>query len=605
MTLYPYLPIKADETVMSYANRLAAFHVNQPVKGFLSDCSISMPRLSVGMPESLAALAKLSGASSEDLARSSFSPVDAHYYSFRGQRFLVGFVESVSFRFCPRCFLQDAASPLPHNAHRYARAVWAFKSVRTCSEHECFLVERPVKDRRGLVFDINELVPETDHELKEISRDLVRAPCSDLQTYIERRLDGSVGPEWLDSLDIDLAAGFVEALGLLLTKGPKATVGREKTEVLHEAGQAAFPFVAVGPDGVHALLREVVRRNGELSDYASPPAVFGNFYRWLTTPRKNWDMNPVWEVVRNFIVENLPLPSNGIVLGQMAQRKWHSARTLSAATKLPDEVARRVFASAPSEVKNEFGFLDALVAKELVAITDRPLGKGRGAEMLGVSLAAFDRLVAAGIIADAPQTYGVEPNVISQFKSIETLLTRLRDRLVCVDAPKSGHRRLLDATRLMGAELARVIKALLDGELANAQILNHAPNLSGVYVDPVELSALLPKGRIVPLLEAADMLDLTDRQLKAITIVRPPNDQPFVQTAFDRSGNPIMTSFHEADLKAFAANFVSRRRLAREQAIQVYELDRRLKKIGIEPVVRTRSRGSPILYRRSDIPAQI
>lgn len=245
------------------------------------------------------------------------------------------------------------------------------------------------------------------------------------------------------------------------------------------------------------------------------------------------------------------------------------------------------------------------MAKELVAITDRPLGKGRGAEMLGVSLAAFDRLVAAGIIEDAPQTYGVEPNVISQFKSIETLLTRLRDRLVCVDAPKSGHRRLLDATRLMGAELARVIKALLDGELANAQILNHAPNLSGVYVDPVELSALLPKGRIVPLLEAADMLDLTDRQLKAITIVRPPNDQPFVQTAFDRSGNPIMTSFHEADLKAFAANFVSRRRLAREQAIQVHELDRRLKKIGIEPVLRTRSRGSPILYRRSEIPAQI
>jgi len=605
MTLYPYLPIKADETVMSYANRLAAFHVNQPVKGFLSDCGISMPRLSIGMPESLASLAELSGATPEDLARSSFSPVDAHYYSFRGQRFLVGFVESVTFRFCPRCFLQDAASPLPNNAHRYARAAWAFKSVRTCSEHECFLVERPVKDRRGLVFDISELVPETDHELKEISRDLVRAPSSDLQTYVEKRLDGSVGPEWLDSLDIDLAAGFVEALGLLLTKGPKASVGREEAKVLHEAGQTAFPYVADGSRGVHVLLREVVSRTGDLCGYASPHWVFGNFYRWLAKPQKNWDMNSVWEVVRSFVVANLPLPSNNIVLGQIAQRKWHSVRTLSVTAKLPEDVAYGVFASAPTDAKNEFGFLNVKVAKALVAVTDRPLAKGRGAEMLGVSLPTFDRLVAAGVIADARQAYGVEPNGISQFKSIETLLTRLRDRLDIVDEPKPGHRRLLTVTHRMGTEIAEVIKALLRGDFAHAQMLKHAPNLSGVYVDPVEISALLPKGRMVPLLEAATMLDLTSQQLKAITIDRSPNDQPYVQTAFDRSGNPIMTSFHEADLKAFAANFVSRRGLAREQAITAHELDRRLKQIGIEPVVRTRSRGSPILYRRSDIPGQI
>lgn len=370
-------------------------------------------------------------------------------------------------------------------------------------------------------------------------------------------------------------------------------------------GRAAFPFVAEGPKGVHALLHEVVHRAGDLSDYASPRSVFGHFYRWLALPRKNWDTDQVWEVVRDFIVDNLPLPSNESVLGQTAQRKWHSVRTLSATAKLPDEVARRVFALAPSGAKNEFGFLDASVVKELVALTDRPLGKGRGADLLGVPVATFDRLVAAGLIVGTKHDAETNPESISQFKSIQNLLLRLQDGLTPVDEPPLGKLRLLDATRRMGAELPEVIKAMLAGNLAHAQLLKHAPNLSGVYIDPEELSTLLPKGCRLPLLKAAAYLDLSARQLKAITTVKSPNDQPLVRTACDRNGHPTMSSFHEADLKAFADKFVSRVGLANEREVSIGELDRRLKKLGVEPVARTRLRGAPIIYRRSEIPTQI
>ncbi|MEE4538928.1 MAG: hypothetical protein V2J51_10615, partial [Erythrobacter sp.] len=67
--LTPQLPLHEDETPLSLASRLAAFHTGDDVGAFLRDFGIDPRELAAGKPAAIDRLAALAGADPASVAR--------------------------------------------------------------------------------------------------------------------------------------------------------------------------------------------------------------------------------------------------------------------------------------------------------------------------------------------------------------------------------------------------------------------------------------------------------------------------------------------------------------------------------------------------------
>ncbi|WP_065325630.1 hypothetical protein [Tritonibacter mobilis] len=84
-----------------------------------------------------------------------------------------------------------------------------------------------------------------------IGAEQLRTPCgvrtvSPLQTYTVGRLEGQIGPAWLDGQNIDQAVRATEMIGALAAFGPDKKASEMTSDMWDAAGRAGWPIVSLG-----------------------------------------------------------------------------------------------------------------------------------------------------------------------------------------------------------------------------------------------------------------------------------------------------------------------------------------------------------------------
>jgi hypothetical protein len=343
--LTPHLAFFDDETPLSYAVRLAAFHTNGPVRGFLTDYGISLPKLKSGDPEATRRLANIAGADPARLQANAIASDDEEW-RLRGERFRVHSLVRRWGHVCATCLLDDLHQRQhPDLAYLRERLAWRFAVVTACPVHEVALTDA-MKDRRAGIHDV--LTPLLVDRWSEIGAATASAsPCipTPLQRYLLNRLEGQKGPVWLDSQPLDQAMWVCENLGAVLLAGPRPGKRCIDNDTLDRARTIGFNVAAGGAADIREALVQIQSRDDAQRGIVGPNAVFGCLFDWADHSR-NWS-KPFTRLLRTHIIETMPIGEGELLFGEpVAQRRIHSLRSLSHATGLDTMRLRTVLRAA-------------------------------------------------------------------------------------------------------------------------------------------------------------------------------------------------------------------------------------------------------------------
>lgn len=332
MILSPFVPINPDETLISWATRLAAIHVGETLVPFLRDIGLHPDEMLTGSDIAITRLAEVTGADPDDLRRQTIQTLEWRRYDLRGERFETEFMTGASVSCCPARLLDDdekGGSVLL----RRGRLAWRLRPVRTCPIHRIALLDRTYIDWSDRFHQMGVVFPEAGPSLRALADEQVRRDVSPLQTYVTDRLDGKTGPAWLDGQGIELGARASEMLGLALEFGRKPNLRQMTADEWDKAGRAGFEFTSLGEEGIREALGEVQRRvwfDERISGQSGPQMVFGRIYQWLNFSKNRKEVGPIRQVVREHILDTMYVVPGTKLMGEevVAARK-HTVGSLS------------------------------------------------------------------------------------------------------------------------------------------------------------------------------------------------------------------------------------------------------------------------------------
>lgn len=313
--LFPKIAFHSGETPMSWASRQAAFHTGGRVVPFLNDLGIPAADLARGKREAVETLCAKAGEDPAGVVHNSIVAVGHRRFQLDGEEFSAEFTTGPVTRFCPLCIAEDVEGcEHPSEAMRH-RVQWRLASYRTCPKHNL-----PMSDiRMGKWSDmLHELqaMPKALAEQLEVARTHARREPSPLQTYVVRRLDGEAGPAWLDKQRVDQVCRAGEMLGGILHYGP-ATKAADMTEDMWDAaGRTGWSLFEEGPEAIRPVLAEILKDCLRQNGHPSPRSAFGMLYGWLFASRLTKDPGPIRDIVRDVIIEHVPLVPGQMLLGK-------------------------------------------------------------------------------------------------------------------------------------------------------------------------------------------------------------------------------------------------------------------------------------------------
>ncbi len=221
--LFPHLPFEHDETPMSWAARQAAFHMGGRVMPFLNALEIPAPDLACGKPEAIERLCKRAGQDPVPVFNNAIMALGDRRYRLRECEFSAEFTTGVVTRVCPLCLKEDRdMATWPRAATRH-RLHWRLNPIRTCRRHRVSLVNLRMGRWDDMLHEVQAMDDAVSAAYTVACRSEPQDP-SELQCYVEDRLQGLSGPAWLDGQAIDQACRAAEMLGGLMAFGSRIWV---------------------------------------------------------------------------------------------------------------------------------------------------------------------------------------------------------------------------------------------------------------------------------------------------------------------------------------------------------------------------------------------
>ncbi|MEE4538924.1 MAG: TniQ family protein [Erythrobacter sp.] len=244
--LTPHLEFFDDETPLSYAVRLAAFHTDGPVRRFLADYGISLSRLKSGDPETTQCLANIAGADPARLQANAIT-ADGEEWRLRGERFHVHSLLRRTGHVCAECLFEDLQQRQhPDLAYLRERWAWRFGVVTACPVHEVALTDAMIDPRMVMNGVLMPLLVGRWCEFMTAAAGRSRRSPTLLQRYLLNRLQGRRGPDWLDSQPLDQVIWGCENLGIVLLEGPRSGKRGVDSDTLDRARTIGFDVASPG-----------------------------------------------------------------------------------------------------------------------------------------------------------------------------------------------------------------------------------------------------------------------------------------------------------------------------------------------------------------------
>lgn len=328
--LFPRLAFSPDESHISWAGRLAAFHTGGGVEAFLKDMRIPRSPFLHGHSEFVRSLCSMTNDDPNLVLNNTILRDSAVKYRLRKEVFGSGFLIGKLTRFCPMCLLDDDTKGSRPHAQRREHLAWRFRSVHVCPIHNIFLFAAPYQNE--WVPDLSVRVPATNEVLKILSDQSETVAPSPLQSYLLNRITGAEGPEWLDGQAIDQATQATERLGAVMEFGREVNFDKMSAVEWHRAGCVGWEWTKNGEEGLLNAFQtlQAVKPSGEKARVRHPGYMFGKLYSWLAAPYNIDDRGPIRDVLRKHIIETEAITSEMKILGTKVRRNRIKPRKIRA-----------------------------------------------------------------------------------------------------------------------------------------------------------------------------------------------------------------------------------------------------------------------------------
>lgn len=497
--LFPHIPFIADETPLSWAARQAAFHTGGRLVPFLNDLRIPAVDFARGLPEAVMRLCEMAGQDPAPVFHNTITAIGARRFTLRGHEFSAEFTTGVETRICPFCLAEDQAGRDRTDVALRHRLAWRLAAVRTCATHGV-----PLRDIRLGKWD------DQLHELQgmgaAIETELVSPPDtepkapSDLQVYIERRLEGQTGPEWLDGQDIDQASRATEMLGGLLAFGPKQQAATMTVPMWDEAGRAGWKLVSEGEGAVSQFLLDTLDTSTRQEAQPRPKKAFGMLYSWLSASRLSKDPGPIRLLLRNVILENVPLVAGQNLLGEPVTEPRLSSINAIAKTEFIHPSALRNILQVAGLVEDRNGsqnaghtVVDYARTRDLVSEVKYAVPVTQVPSILTTSRPVVAILIELGILARI-QDHGELKSKVGKAidgRSIKKLLADLREQFLEIEGPLEGCVPLAKSAERTRVSLKVILELLFGRHLDRVFRLSGHEGFGAIVVDVAEIKRVL------------------------------------------------------------------------------------------------------------------
>lgn len=611
MLLTPFLPIIDGESLASYMARVAHFHADMNLESFLR--FIELPQSSLMKPDydTIERLSVLLGVPTPELERMTFISLGGRMRRFCGEEVHSEFANLDMTSYCPACLIEDAKADGNTAGHRVGRINWMIEHCRTCDTHKIPLVRRMNTARVEKLQQMSFVAP-NDEALMRMVESAPRQRASGLQLYVNRRLAGKSGPDWLDSQPIDLAARTCEMIGVILTAGAHVKLKLLSDADWNIAGHVGFGFARRGQAGVEEALQLAKQRFDDAGLNGGPQKALGRLYQWLQFNSNGKPLGPVREIVRNFVLHNFSIEVGADLMGEtVKRRRVHSVHSLAKETgDHPRTVNRALVLSGlmegdPDKVCGN-RVCDADAAEALMQRVRNSIPVTKLPTYLNCNRVQAQQFVRSGLIprllTDTQRASGVMKQV-----ALEDVDTFLSSFLAAADQKQSASDSLMDV--VSASEVARwpvleIVNGILAGLFQTVEIVDVSMKFKGVLVDPREIREVLARqqsqGR-VGLDEASRIVGMPKSGVSALVRLLGRDGEPYVREYWAENSKGAKTRFFDRiDLERFRSDHISLKEIAANAECAPKSMKMRLVSDGIDPVAPKYELGR-IWYRRCDV----
>ncbi|MCF3595770.1 TniQ family protein [Rhodobacteraceae bacterium LMO-12] len=610
MSMLPILPPYADETTVSWCARVARFHTGLPCADFLHMMEISQAHVKDLSDYAVERLSKLTGVSEEQVLGCGPQKVGDRLLTYQGETFGPAFMTRTHTTYCPACLIDDATEEA--NGDRVGRLSWMLASVRVCPRHGIILTRRRNVGHFERFQDMDRVAPSVQ-ELAEQVENAGTASVSPLQTYVVDRLSGMEGPRWMDGQRIDQAARACEMLGVCRIRGAHADIDDLTIQQWDEAGAVGMEAVSQGPEGIYRILESIVQEAIIDKRWGGAPSALGRIYDWLQLNKSKQDPGPIQDVVRDFIIDHMPVePGTVLFGGKVLKRKRHTVATLSKVSRLHQKILNRALVITglladgdPEhiEIRKTFDAVDgealALRIKNSTPIKKIP-------DYLNCNRTQAQMMVQTGLLkklADDPSiTGGVLSSVAND--DLDEFLIRFRanGRRVAVASP--GMTDVIKASEIARVPAADIVALVLEERLSKVEVGDDDLRFRSVFVDADEVRSAAGDMVAEQGLSAKEAADRIGLRLLAIERLRTAMDvagQPFLKaTMITNARGTIRYCYAKEDLDEFRAKYVTLQEIADRNGVGTKSMSLKLTRAGIEPIVDRSLLGAKV-FRRKDL----
>ncbi|WP_082899084.1 TniQ family protein [Sulfitobacter sp. EhC04] len=600
--LLPFLPFDPIETPLSYAARLAPHHAAKPLLPFLRDMEIGPEALASSKPEALARLAEVSGAPLDDLRRNAAVRQGKRTYDLRGELVTAEFLSNPYTVFCPACLAEDDLA-----GRRHGRWYWALSVVRTCPHHEIALVRQAQAAWDDKLHELDRRVPERGGELQAMSERAVQRSVSPLQNYVQRRLEGIAGPDWLDEQSLDQATRATELLGVLVAYGPAQKLPKLTSDDWDHAGRVGFEFTSRGEDGIREALETQFAKFDEAPGTPGPRKIFGCFYNALAHSKSLKEPGDIARILREVVTENIALPAGTKVLGvELTERRLHTVASLAKEQGLDSRTLSNVLVAAgviPERAPAHFA-IPADLGREIAGRMKRTVNVVSLWKDMDFTRPLVDQLFADRLLAPIyygrPGTKGRTQKAVD-CEEIAMLVGKLLAKAVDLGAETDELVAVSKAAEKAKVPAVTVVHMILGGFLARVFRLAGQDGIGALRVDPAEVKrnaavcslGLSPMSAFGALKIPRDVgWHLVDRHPQEVSLT--------IEWIAGPDENHRIPRFDPKVIADFKALFTHPSRIAERYDRQVGEVIGRLKRKGIRPILAKADVGLNF-YRSSDL----
>lgn len=493
--LHRTIPYKRGESVLSFASRLGAAN-GRPLHAFLSEMHLHGGALARGAEGEVGRLAILGGVDAAMLMSSAIIQIGRDY-EVAGQKLQKGTVPFTHPRLCPACLADDLQNgDGPPETRPYYRSAWAVSLIRTCSRHRMPLVDPGMVPEGHLYLDIVSIVRHGMGRLVQLADASETAVHSGLEKYMEQRLDGSAPADgFLSTLPFYVAVRLTEMIGGMILFGKNFHSSKLSPRDWLNAGREGFAVTSEGEDGIRKFLSQGFGNYLQSQRGVGGKILFGSLHTWLLQSSKNPDYDPVRELIRNHVMDTLPVGPGDDLLGPMTRRRWHSIHSAALEFGVHPKRLRKLLleaghiSAADMEMSDGRILLDAekihgFLQSVAVSLTGEDARRYVNASRVQWEIIVREGFVKPMISATDSSQAAYSRTGLDDFLTAVAYSTVPQDRTL---------RHPSTAAKSARCTLADILRMLVDRRLDEVAVSRMHRGLQGVLVNPAEVKRKLPR----------------------------------------------------------------------------------------------------------------